>query len=165
MLKFNKLKTNDRNLPAISTASLPDIVFILLFFFMTVTTIKDQNLLVENMLPKATETDKLDKQDRIIEIFVGKATKNRSSQLGNEARIQMGNRFVSMDEVDDYALQTLSLIPQHLRNVATVSIKADIGVKMGVINDIKKELRSVNLLKINYTTFDGDVFDNVNKLE
>lgn len=159
MIKFNKMSTS-RSLPPISTASLPDIVFILLFFFMTVTVMKNQNLLVENTLPKATEIDKLDKQDRIIEIFVGQAKDNHNTNLGNEPRIQMDNKFVTVDEVGDYALQALSVMPEHLRSVATVSIKADVGVKMGIIEDLKKRLRLVNLLKINYTTFEGDVLDN-----
>jgi len=159
------MKSIGRNLPAISTASLPDIVFILLFFFMTVTTIKNQNLMVKNTLPKATETDKLDQPDRIIEIFVGKAKDYHKVGMGNEPRIQMDNKFVSVDEVGDYALQALSLMPEHLRAVATVSIKADTGVKMGIIEDLKKRLRLVNLLKINYTTYDGDVLDNLKSSE
>ena len=162
MIKFNNFKSVNRNLPAISTASLPDIVFILLFFFMTVTTIKNQNLMVENTLPKATETEKMDKQDRIIEIFVGKANSTHNAVMGNEARIQMDNRFVAIKDIGDYALQTLSRMPEHLRKVATVSIKADVGVKMGIIEDLKKELRSVNLLKINYTTYEGNIFENLN---
>lgn len=160
MARINSFRSVNRNLPAISTASLPDIVFILLFFFMTVTTIKNQNLLVENTLPKATEIEKLDKQDRIIEIFVGKATGNHNTDLGNEARIQMDNRFVAIEEVGDHALRALFQMPEYLRKVATVSIKADVGVKMGIVEDLKKELRKVNLLKINYTTFEGDVLDN-----
>tara|TARA_R110002126_G_scaffold145334_11_gene291387 strand:- start:815 stop:1288 length:474 start_codon:yes stop_codon:yes gene_type:complete len=149
--------SSSRGLPAISTASLPDIVFILLFFFMTVTVMKNQNLMVENMLPRATETEKLDKQDRIIEIFVGKPITDGTTNLGKEPRIQMDNKFITVDEVGDYALQALSLMPEHLRSVATVSIKADVGVKMGIIEDLKNRLRLVNLLKINYTTADGDV--------
>ncbi|HDZ06814.1 hypothetical protein LCGC14_0243460 [marine sediment metagenome] len=161
MIKFNKASST-RSLPPISTASLPDIVFILLFFFMTVTVMKNQNLMVENTLPKATEIEKLENQDRIIEIYVGKPVGNSETSLGNEPRIQMDNRLVTVDEVGDYALQALSSMPEHLRNVATVSIKADVGVKMGIIEDLKNKLRVVNLLKINYTTSDGDALDNLN---
>lgn len=161
MIKYDRINSKDRDLPAISTASLPDIVFILLFFFMTVTTIKNQNLMVENTLPKATETDLLDKPDRIIEIFVGRADDSKIISLGNEPRIQMGNKFVTMDEVGDYALQALSMMPEHLRTVATVSIKADVGVKMGIIEDLKERLRRINLLKINYTTYDVDSVDSL----
>ena len=60
MAKFNKKKDGD--LPAVSTASLPDIVFMLLFFFMTVTTMKDSTLMVENTLPNASEVKKLEKK-------------------------------------------------------------------------------------------------------
>jgi len=161
MIKFNKKGAIGRDLPAISTASLPDIVFILLFFFMTVTVIKNQNLMVENRLPKASETTLLDKADRVIEIFVGKPKSSQAVSLGNKPRIQMDNTFVHMDEVGDYALQALSLMPEHLRGVATVAIKADAGVKMGVIEDLKKRLRDVNLLKINYTTNEGNVLENL----
>lgn len=160
MIKFNKNRSG-RSLPPVSTASLPDIVFILLFFFMTVTVMRNQNLLVENTLPTATETEKLDKKDRIIEIYVGKPTKDGNANLGEEPRIQMDNKFITVDEVGDYALQALTLMPEHLRSVATVSIKADVGVKMGIIEDLKNKLRLVNLLKINYTTNEGAVFDNL----
>ncbi|APQ17753.1 ExbD/TolR family protein [Maribacter hydrothermalis] len=160
MIKFNKYRSS-KTLPPVSTASLPDIVFILLFFFMTVTVMKNQNLLVENTLPIATETEKLDKKDRVIEIYIGKPTTGGNSNLGEEPRIQMENKFITVDEVGDYALQALSSMPQHLRSVATVSIKADIGVKMGIIEDLKSQLRMVNLLKINYTTYEGAVVDNI----
>ena len=128
---------------------------------MTVTVMKNQNLLVENTLPTATETEKLDKKDRVIEIYVGKPTSEAKTNLGDEPRIQMDNKFITVDEVGDYALQALSSMPQHLRSVATVSIKADVGVKMGIIEDLKSQLRMVNLLKINYTTYEGAVTDNL----
>ena len=128
---------------------------------MTVTVMKNQNLLVENTLPTATETEKLDKKDRVIEIYVGKPTSEAKTNLGDEPRIQMDNKFITVDEVGDYALQALSSMPQHLRSMATVSIKADVGVKMGIIEDLKSQLRMVNLLKINYTTYEGAVTDNL----
>ena len=160
MIKFNKYRSS-KSLPPVSTASLPDIVFILLFFFMTVTVMKNENLLVENTLPTATETEKLDKKDRVIEIYVGKPTNDSNAKLGDEPRIQMDNKFITVDEVGDYALQALSSMPEHLKSVATVSIKADVGVKMGIIEDLKSELRMVNLLKINYTTYEGAAVDNL----
>ncbi|WP_405380145.1 ExbD/TolR family protein [Maribacter sp. LLG6340-A2] len=162
MIRFNK-NTSNRKLPPVSTASLPDIVFILLFFFMTVTVMKNQNLLVANTLPKATETEKLNKKDRVIEIFIGAPTIEGTMGLGKEPRIQMGEKFISLNELEDHALQALAKMPEHLRGVATVSIKADVAIKMGIIEDVKKKLRTVNLLKINYTTYDGNVFDNLNQ--
>ena len=154
-------RNNPTKLPAVSTASLPDIVFILLFFFMTVTTIKNQNLLVENQLPLANEVDKLDKTDRIIEIFVGPVSPNSSKGDNAPVKIQIEDRLVAINEAGYYSLKALGAIPEHLQRSAMVSIKADHKVKMGVITDLKKELQKVNLLKINYTTVEGNVFKNM----
>ncbi len=140
--------------PSISTASLPDIVFMLLFFFMTVTTIKNDDLLVENTLPRANETEKLNKQDRVIEIYVGKAKNGKDDNF----QIQMGTEIVNLDELSHATLIAVSEIPEELQKMAIVSLKADEKVNMGVINDIKEKLREINLLKINYTVVDGDVF-------
>jgi len=154
-------KSSRADLPAISTASLPDIVFILLFFFMTVTTIKNQNLLVENKLPMANETEELTKTDRVIGIFVGQTLQNHSVSKEAMVQVQMDDRLVEMDEIGHQAIIALNDMPEHLRKMAIVSIKADSKVKMGVIADIKNQLRAINLLKINYTTIEGDVFQNL----
>ena len=153
-------KNNPSKLPTISTAALPDIVFILLFFFMTVTTIKNQDLLVDNTLPFANETEELNKTDRVIEIFVGQS-KSISTSSEPFIQVQIGDRLVDIDEVGHQAMIALYKMPENLRKMAIVSIKADSKVKMGVIKDIKKALRAVNLLKVNYTTVEGDVLKNL----
>ena len=154
-------RSNPARLPAVSTASLPDIVFILLFFFMTVTTIKNQNLLVENQLPMASEVDKLDKTDRIIEIFVGPISSNSNKGDNAPVKIQIEDRLVAINEVGYYSLKALGAITEHLQRSAMVSIKADHKVKMGVIANRKNELQKVNLFKINYTTVEGNVSKNM----
>ena len=85
MAKFAKKKDGD--LPAVSTASLPDIVFMLLFFFMTVTTMKDSALMVQNTLPVASEVKKLEKKDRVLYIYVGKPTQQYQKVFGTEPKI------------------------------------------------------------------------------
>ncbi|SNZ01105.1 ExbD/TolR family protein [Flagellimonas pacifica] len=158
---MRNFRNNKSKLPAISTASLPDIVFMLLFFFMTVTTIKDNTLLVDNNLPNATEVKKLEKKDRIIEIFVGKPAPELASVLGSEPKIQLDDRLASVTEVSTYVLSELAKKPESIRNYVTVSLKVDKEVKVGVVSDIKEELRKVNLLKVNYTTYEGDAFRNM----
>jgi biopolymer transport protein ExbD len=159
MAKFNKKKDGD--LPAVSTASLPDIVFMLLFFFMTVTTMKDSTLLVENTLPNASETKKLEKKDRVIYIYVGKPTNQYQKVFGTEPKIQLNDKFASVSEVGDFILQERAKKPQELQNVLTTALKVDKAANMGLISDIKQELRKVNALKVNYTTYEGDAFRNL----
>ncbi len=161
MAKFGKKKDGD--LPAVSTASLPDIVFMLLFFFMTVTVMKDNSLMVDNVLPNADETKRLEKKDRIITIYVGSPTAQYSSTFGTEPKIQLNDKFSNPSDVGDFILQERAQKPQELQNVLTTSLKVDKNANMGLISDIKQELRKVNALKINYTTFEGDAFMNLKK--
>ncbi|UII77027.1 biopolymer transporter ExbD [Flagellimonas sp. HMM57] len=159
MAKFAKKKDGD--LPAVSTASLPDIVFMLLFFFMTVTTMKDSSLLVDNVLPNATEIKKLEKKDRVIYIYVGKPTQEYQKVFGTEPKIQLNDKFASVDEVGSYILAERAKKPQELQNVLTTALKVDKNANMGLITDIKQQLRKVNALKVNYTTYEGNAFNNL----
>ena len=159
MAKFNKKKDGD--VPAVSTASLPDIVFMLLFFFMTVTTMKNSSIMVENTLPNASEVKKLEKKDRVIYIFVGKPTREYQKVFGTESKIQLNDKFANVTEVGDFILQERAKKPQELQNVLTTAMKVDKNANMGLISDIKQELRKVNALKVNYTTYEGDAFNNL----
>ena len=159
MSKFNKKK--DAALPAVNTASLPDIVFMLLFFFMTVTVMKDSTLKVENVLPNATEIKKLEKKDRVIYLYVGKPTTEYQKQYGTESKIQLNDKFANVNEVGDYILSERAKKPQEIQNVLTTALKVDKEANMGIISDIKQELRKVNALKVNYTTYEGDAFNNL----
>ncbi len=159
MGKFNKKKDGD--VPAVSTASLPDIVFMLLFFFMTVTTMKDSSLLVQNTLPNATEVKKLEKKDRVLYIYVGKPTREYQKVFGTEPKIQLNDKFANVSEVGDFILMERAKKPQELQNVLTTALKVDKEANMGLISDIKQELRKVNALKVNYTTYEGDAFRNL----
>ena len=159
MAKFTKKKEGD--LPAVSTASLPDIVFMLLFFFMTVTTMKDSSLMVANTLPNASEIKKLEKKDRVIYIYVGTPTQEYQKVFGTEPKIQLNDKFANVDEVGSFILAERANKPQELQNVLTTALKVDKNANMGLITDIKQELRKVNALKVNYTTYEGDAFNNL----
>tara|TARA_R110000868_G_scaffold13836_3_gene64307 strand:+ start:1813 stop:2298 length:486 start_codon:yes stop_codon:yes gene_type:complete len=159
MSKFNKKKDGD--VPAVSTASLPDIVFMLLFFFMTVTVMKDTSVKVQNELPKANEIKKLEKKDRVITIYVGAPTEEYQKIFGTEAKIQLNDKFSSPSEVGPYILQERTKKSEDLQDVLTTSLKVDRNANMGIISDIKEELRKVNALKVNYTTYEGIAFDNL----
>lgn len=159
MSKFAKKK--DGETPAVSTASLPDIVFMLLFFFMTVTVMKDSSLKVENELPNASEVKKLEKKDRVIYIYVGKPTQEYEKVFGTEPKIQLNDKFSNPSEVGDYILMERAKKSQELQNVLTTALKVDKNANMGLISDIKEQLRKVNALKVNYTTYQGDAFRNL----
>jgi biopolymer transport protein ExbD len=162
MSKFKKKKGGD--LPAISTASLPDIVFMLLFFFMVATVMRDNTLLVSNTLPAADQVQKLDKKDRVMYIYAGKPSARYQDKFGTQARIQLNDKFATLQDVAAFVLAEKASKRQELQNVLTTALKVDGDTKMGLISDIKQELRKVNALKINYTTRVGDYSQNLNGL-
>lgn len=144
--------------PAISTASLPDIVFMLLFFFMVTTVMREVTVLVENDKPKATEVKKLEKKSLVTYIYVGKPKQAFQSTVGTEPRIQLNDAFARLSEIQPYVIEERTAINEAERPLMTVSIKADSDVKMGLISDIKQELRKAEALKINYSTRKGEVY-------
>ncbi len=160
---MSKLRKNTSNVPEVSTASLPDIVFMLLFFFMTVTVMKDTKLKVDNDLPYATEIKKLEKKDRIISIHIGRPNKELEAALGTEPRIQLDDKFAYVSDVGPYVLAKRAEMPEHLRPFITVALKVDKKAGMGILADVKQELRNVGALKINYTTYEGAVISNLNR--
>ena len=150
MSKFRK--NNKGETPKISTASLPDIVFMLLFFFMVATVMRDSTLMVTNTLPAADQVQKLDKKDRIMYIYAGKPSSRYQDKYGTQARIQLNDKFATVEEVGAFILAERAAKREELQNVLTTALKVDGETKMGLVSDIKQELRKVNALKINYTT-------------
>lgn len=157
MSKFKK-KTGGGT-PAISTASLPDIVFMLLFFFMVSTVMREVTLKVENSKPKATEIKKLERKSLVTYIYVGKPKQAYIPMVGEEPRLQLNDAFAQVKDIQQFVITEREAINEAERPLMTVSIKADADVKMGLITDIKQELRKSNTLKINYSTIPGEVFD------
>ena len=155
MAKFKKNKSGD--LPAISTASLPDIVFMLLFFFMVATVMRDNTLMVQNTLPAADQDQKLYKKDRVIYIYAGKPNFGYQSKFGTEARLQLNDKFSEVSDIPAFIYAERESKREELRPFLTTALKVDKETNMGIVGDIKQELRKVNALKINYTTRIGDV--------
>ena len=159
MSKFKKKKGGE--LPAISTASLPDIVFMLLFFFMVATVMRDSTLMVNNSLPAADQVQKLDKKDRVMYIYAGKPSSRYEDKYGSTAKIQLNDKFAVVEEVGAFVLAERASKRQELQNVLTTALKVDGDAKMGLVSDIKQELRKVNALKLNYTTRIGEYTQNI----
>ncbi|KAA1247446.1 biopolymer transporter ExbD [Aquimarina sp. RZ0] len=157
MSKFKK-KQNEV-LPVISTASLPDIVFMLLFFFMVATVMRAHRLRVENKLPYADQVEKLDKKNLTMYIYAGKPS-SRYINMGSEAKIQLNDKFADISDIKAFVLEEMKSKRDDLQPFLTTALKVDKNTNMGLVRDIKKELRAVKALKINYTTKEGKAVNN-----
>lgn len=150
MAKF-KRKTKG-GVPAINTASLPDIVFMLLFFFMVSTKLRDTDIKVTVHLPSATEVVKLEKKSLVSFIYIGSPALQYQATLGNESRIQLNDSFRTLIDIRDFITSERDAMSESDQKLLTVAIKADENTRMGIITDVKQELRKASALKINYSS-------------
>ncbi len=158
MAKFKK--GGKKTAQAISTASLPDIVFMLLFFFMVTTVMREVDLKVELTVPTADQVKKLEDKALVSYIYIGEPMKEKV--YGTLPRIQLNDAFAEPVEIRDFVAAKREQLNESDKAKMVVSLKIDEEVEMGVVTDVKQELRKASALKINYSTFEGDPFQNVN---
>ncbi|MGB0428411.1 MAG: ExbD/TolR family protein [Flavobacteriales bacterium] len=150
MSRFKK-KGSGKMAP-ISTASLPDIVFMLLFFFMVSTVMRDSTLMVENKLPQATEIKKIERKSLVDYIFVGKP---KDETYGTNAKIQLNDAFADVEDIKFWVHKNRDARREEERPYLTAAFKSDVNTNMGVISDIKEELVEVRQYKVMYSANKG----------
>jgi len=155
MSKFRKKK---KGMPGISTASLPDIVFMLLFFFMVTTVMRETELKIKMpKLPQADQIQKLERKSLVSYIYVGKS---KDPSIGGD-KIQLNDRISNISDIKSFIFSERATHAEDEIPYLTTSIKADMEANVGTITDIKQELRDINALKINYSTRKGSAIDNM----
>ncbi|OFY92423.1 MAG: biopolymer transporter ExbD, partial [Bacteroidetes bacterium RIFOXYA2_FULL_33_7] len=123
MSKFKK-KTGSGS-QQLSTASLPDIVFMLLFFFMVTTVMRETELFVINKLPGATEIKKLEKKSLVSYIYVGAPRPAFQTTYGTEPKIQLNDQFAKVSDIKEYISQERDARDESEVPLMTTSLKVD----------------------------------------
>ncbi len=144
-------KKKEKKSPGISTASLPDIIFILLFFFMVVTVLREMEIKVQNKLPEATELTKLQRKDLVSNIYIGKPKAKYADQLGTAPRIQLNDSFAEPEQIPNFVETERNTVPAKLADQMTFALEVDVDTEMGIVSDVKLKLRKSDALKINYS--------------
>ena len=145
-------KKGDREVPAMSTTSLPDVVYIILFFFMLSTSMRDQELLVHYKVPEATEVQKLEKKSLVSYIHIGQPVLAMQAKFGTAPRIQLNDSYKTTKDILDFVAGERDQLSEVDRALMTICLKADGKTKMGIITEVKQELRRANALKISYAS-------------
>ncbi|MDC0584153.1 biopolymer transporter ExbD [Bacteroidales bacterium] len=150
MAKFRK--GGKKEMQAISTASLPDIVFMLLFFFMVTTVMREVTLKVSIAPPTVSEVNKIEKKSLVSYIFVGTPKEQFQKMYGTEARIQLNDQFANIKEIREFVTKERAEMSENDQKQMIVSMKIDGDAKMGIISDVKQELKKASAFKINYSS-------------
>lgn len=139
-------KTKRREVPVLNTASLPDLIFTILFFFMIVTNMRLVPVNTQFDLPKASELQKLQEKKLVLYIMVGKGVAGEENPT-----IQADSEFISLNDLPMYLEKRKENVPSYDLKKMTVILKMDKDTPMGLVNDIKGKLRNANLLTIHYS--------------
>lgn len=149
MGKFTKKR--GKSSPEVNTASLPDIIFMLLFFFMVVTVLRDAELMVSVSTPEATELTKLEEKSLVNYLYIGKPMEKYRETFGTKPRLQLGDKFAQVEEIPLFLEQHRVKLPEAKRDKVTSSLRVDGKVTMGIVTDIKTQLRKSGQYKVNYS--------------
>ena len=147
-------KGGKKSVPDIGTSS--DIVFMLLFFFMVTTQMRETENKVQVKIPSASESVKLERKDLASYINVGSPIRSLQAQFGNETRIQLNDSFKTTKDIRDFVAAERESMSEADRSFMTVCIRADENTRMGIVTDIKQELRRSSALKIMYSARKGE---------
>jgi biopolymer transport protein ExbD len=147
MSKFKKKSSASQDIP---TAALPDIIFMLLFFFMVTTVLRETDILVKQNVPKVIELSKLEKKSLVSYIYIGEP--KNPELYGTEPRIQLNDVLADPSDVVLFVNQEKDKLSEAERDQITIAMKVDIETKMGIISDVQQELREANARKLLYTS-------------
>jgi biopolymer transport protein ExbD len=142
---------------AISTASLPDIVFMLLFFFMVVTKLRQTEVKVAQSTPAITELTKLEEKSLVNFIMIGKPVQKYQAVYGTKPRLQLGDKLAEVVDIPLFLEKHKSTVPESRQGRITCSLKIDGDVTMGIVEDVKTMLRKSGQLRVNYSAKKRDV--------
>ncbi|MBU0711943.1 biopolymer transporter ExbD [bacterium] len=130
-----KFKKKSKMKISIPTASMPDIVFMLIFFFMVSSVLRTHDGL-NVVLPKAKQIEKLESRVHVTYIWVSK-----------EGMISIDGRLFQAQSIRNIMYEKRTIDPQLI-----VSLRADELVNMEMVSSIHKELRLADALAVNYST-------------
>ncbi len=116
---------------------------------------RETDALIDVRVPTATEVKKLERKNLVSYIYVGKPKMKFRAKYGSADKIQLNDKFASISDIQSFILAERASKNEEEIPYMTTSIKADEDASMGIISDIKIELRDINALKINYATHKG----------
>ncbi|MCQ2127589.1 MAG: biopolymer transporter ExbD [Bacteroidaceae bacterium] len=149
---MSKFRSNGkREMPELNTSSLPDLIFSVLFFFMMVTSMREVELKVQFTTPSGTEIEKLERKSLVSHIYIGPPTKEWRAQLGPAPRIQLNDAFAEPSAIREFVKSERESMAERDKPLMKMSLKIDTETQMGIVTDVKQELRKGRALNIVYS--------------
>ena len=144
-----------RGVPSLNVASMPDLIFTVLFFFMIVTHMRSDEVKVRLEVPAGHEVKKLAGHPAVVNIYIGRSQRSevRGERIPKEQEwlVQLNGDIVSPAEIPALISDIRSRLSAENAERLTVSLRADRHAPMGLVSDVKQALQKSYALKINYS--------------
>ncbi len=147
---MSRFRRRKQEVPGLNLASMPDLIFTVLFFFMIVTHMRQDDIHVRFTVPQGTELEKTAHRGNVVYIYIGRPTDSTAPGDHVETRIQVGSRIVSIGQLPEAVAEEREQMSTEDRRNMIVNILADGQTDMGLISDVKQALRQAGALRINY---------------
>ena len=147
MMMRRRFRRPDHSVPELNMASLPDLIFTVLFFFMIVTHMRDVEKRGAYQLPDGTEVEKQQHKSAVIHIYVGKPLDGST----DDYCIQLNNQLATVSDIRRFVESERRQMSAEDQERLTVSIEADRDVPMALINEVKQALRQSYALNVSYS--------------
>jgi biopolymer transport protein ExbD len=145
-----KLRRHHHSVPQLTMASMPDLIFTILFFFMIVTHMRQNTIHVKYQQPEGTSLQKVTHKGAVIDIYVGK------DYTSGEYKVQVNNDIVPIEDLPSHLADDRNNISSNDIEFLSASLQADKDVPMRIINKVKSALRTAHILKVNYSAKDNE---------
>jgi biopolymer transport protein ExbD len=144
-------RTRRHNVPSLNVASMPDLIFTVLFFFMIVTHMRNDEVQVRLQVPEGNEVRKLANKSSVVNIYIGRQVIKETGSQGEDWLVQLNGDLVKPEELPSRIEQIRATMSPELAEHLTVSLRADRHTPMGIIQDVKQALQQSYALRINYS--------------
>ncbi|MBR6841178.1 MAG: biopolymer transporter ExbD [Prevotella sp.] len=139
-------RTKRHSVPSLNVASMPDLIFTVLFFFMIVTHMRSDEVKVHLQVPQGTEVQKLANKSAVANLYIG--------NLEGQWRVQLNGDLIRPEEIPARIEKIRAgMSPENAEHL-TISLRADRKAPMGLVSDVKRSLQKVYALRINYSATD-----------
>ena len=132
-----------RCVPSLNVASMPDLIFTVLFFFMIVTHMRSDEVKVRLQVPAGVEVQKLANKQAVVNIYIGRQ--------GDKWAVQMNGNIVAPADIPASIEHIRSGLSAENQSRLTVSLRVDKKAPMGLVSEVKRNLQQAYALKINYS--------------
>ena len=140
-----------RSVPSLNVASMPDLIFTVLFFFMIVTHMRSDEVKVRLQVPEGVEVQKLANKQAVVNIYIGSVGEKEEKGNGSRWAVQFNGDIVNPNDIPALIEHIRGGLSAENQARLTVSLRVDRKAPMGLVSEVKRNLQQAYALKINYS--------------